>query len=109
MSALGPVLWQRRRRVLLFVILLFFTRLLLRLPTVGDILAALHTALLAAFFLLLVRVPVRDRRKPVGPLLREKQSAISNDRQRFKKAIKLKQIRALDKWYSPGPEEDCPP
>ena len=52
MTALSLRLWVRRRRVLLLICLFFFCGLLFRLPAVGDVLAALHAALLAAFFLL---------------------------------------------------------
>ena len=106
-SALGPMLCLRRRRVLLFVFLLFLAGLFLRLPAVGDIFSALHAALLAAF-LLLGRVPVRDGRKPVGPLLHKIQSATSDVTQRFKQTIRLRQLGALDKCHSPDSEEDYP-
>lgn len=77
MTALSPRLWRRRWRVLLLICLFFFCGLLFRLPTVGDVLAALHAALLAAF-LLLGRIPVRDGRKPVSPLLHKIQSTTSD-------------------------------
>lgn len=93
---------------MLFVFLLFLTSLFLRFPAVGDILGTLHAAFLAAFLLLLGRVPVRDGRKLVGPLLHKIQSATSDVTQRFKQAIRLRQLRALDEWYSPDSEEDYP-
>ena len=93
---------------MLFVFPLLFTRLFLRFPTVGDVLDALHAALLAALLLLLGRVPVRNGRKSVGPLLHKIQSATSDVTQRFKQTIRLRQLGALDKCHSPDSGEDYP-
>ena len=79
MTTFSSRLWRWRWRVLLLICLFFFCGLLLRLPTVGDVLDALHAALLTTF-LFFGRIPVRDRRKPVGPRLHEIQSTTSHVR-----------------------------